>query len=276
MKNFSTFGFKYKPIFEYLNNLTSITDKLNYIEYINKEINKNLNYLNTDFAIMRIFQDWGVNPYIEETREQQHILHLNKKRTPEEIDELKLDIERNSCDLLKTTLKEEISTADTYNEYIEVHQKLMRRLEEIRTDLNFEKEYLLKVTKSYDERNSITNTIAKTEPSLESQNEITDEKDKIPKIIIKSSLSDVTRIIQAMIDSGIISSKTEIKQLARLFHDPNFENKFTATKSRIKNTNSRSNSKELVDFIKELLPALKNPQLEEIVEDIEDLQKKIV
>ena len=76
----------------------------------------------------------------------------------------------------------------------------------------------------------------------------------IERMKVKSSLTDVVRIFEAMKESEIISNKTPVKEFAAMFfHEPTekylFERNYNATKSRLKNDGSSSNSDELVEFI---------------------------
>lgn len=78
------------------------------------------------------------------------------------------------------------------------------------------------------------------------------------KIIGKVGLADVTRIFEAMKQSGIISSKTEVSQIARIFFSSkedtkSFIAKYNATKRDIVKNEANSKSDELLEFIKLLI-----------------------
>jgi hypothetical protein len=104
----------------------------------------------------------------------------------------------------------------------------------------------------------------------------------IERIKIKSSLTDVVRIFEAMKKAEIIFNKTEVKQFAQLFYSEpieklNFERKYNSAKSRIIKEKSSSNSKELVEFIKYLCEdglIRKDSEIDEIIKHLEQIQKK--
>jgi len=106
----------------------------------------------------------------------------------------------------------------------------------------------------------------------------------IYRIFIKSGISDIVRIFESMKDSGIISRKTEVLKIARLFfHSPIDKSKFVAKYNSIKreiNYNNRnSNSRELADFVKKLITKnFKNKRiiLADISNHLDVLQKNII
>ena len=107
---------------------------------------------------------------------------------------------------------------------------------------------------------------------------------EIERIMIKSGLSDVVRIFEAMKEAGIISLKTEVKQFAELFFSEvtdksSFERKYNATKSRMKKEESSSNSKELFEFVTGLISTSykgKGAEIERIIKRLEEMQKNII
>lgn len=140
-----------------------------------------------------------------------------------------------------------------------------------------EKDYLKKVRNSQREYKS---------PRRTYQKQINKELD-INKIYIKiekNGLSDVVRIFEAMNEAGIISTKTEVKQIVQMFFkEANdikaLEANYNATKSRIKNHRSSSNSKELVKFIIYLCGNSfhdKEVELHEIILSLEQIKKNII
>ncbi len=104
------------------------------------------------------------------------------------------------------------------------------------------------------------------------------------KIIIKSQFVDIVRIFEAAKIAGIIWMKTEVKEFANLFFSNQtssllFEKKYNATVHRITKDESRSNSKELVEFVKCLCSKSfrgDHRALNEIIEYLEKLQKNII
>jgi hypothetical protein len=121
-----------------------------------------------------------------------------------------------------------------------------------------------------------------SERMLMDKNEI--DNDDIERIKILSSMSDVVRILEAKKKAGIISTKTEVKQIAKMFHTETadsflFEKKYNATKNRLEKEKSSSNSQPLVYFIKILCEEAfhnKEKQIEEIIGHLEGLQKNII
>ena len=93
------------------------------------------------------------------------------------------------------------------------------------------------------------------------------------RISIGEEQVDIVRIFEAMYSSGIISAKTGIEQVARLFfNDPEGIDKFVTyynnQKNRILEEGSKSNSKNLKQFIKLLLNELKKSDVKDIVEHL--------
>ena len=99
------------------------------------------------------------------------------------------------------------------------------------------------------------------------------------RIKITSSLSDVVRILSAMIRAKIISMKTEVKQFAQMFFSEpieqiNFEKKYNATYNRIKKEESSTKSEPLVEFVITLCKeAFKNKpgEIEIIITELEKI-----
>ncbi len=118
----------------------------------------------------------------------------------------------------------------------------------------------------------------------EEPEEIKDDFNVVDRIKIKSSLTDVVRIFEAMKQAEIISDKTPVRQYAELFFSDiagqiRFERNYNATKNRIEKLKSTSNSKELLNFILFMIEKCykgKDSELEKIVRHIEYLQKNII
>jgi len=94
---------------------------------------------------------------------------------------------------------------------------------------------------------------------------------KTEKLKIQGKLVDIVRIFEAMFATGIISAKTEIKQIAQLyFNDPldidKFVDNYNSQKSRIGYNASKSNSPNLKLFIEELSKGLKEKDVDEIID----------
>lgn len=104
----------------------------------------------------------------------------------------------------------------------------------------------------------------------------------IVKITGKYGPTDITRIFEAMSEAGIISKKTEVTQIARIFFaDPKkrlaLEKAIHARKKDTVEAGRSSNSEELLEFTKILISKSfhkKDAFLEKLVRHIEDLQKK--
>ena len=104
----------------------------------------------------------------------------------------------------------------------------------------------------------------------------------IVKINARSGLSDVVRIFESMKESGIISAKTEVSQIVSIFFSESVDNKraidtYNRNNSEIRNDESNSNSKQLVEFTKILITksfGRKKKVLEEIADHIVKEQKK--
>jgi len=107
---------------------------------------------------------------------------------------------------------------------------------------------------------------------------------EIDRISLKTSMADIVRIFEAMKEAGIISLKTEVKQIAELFFgevaDKNsFEKKYNATKCRIKKEESASKSAELFQFIITVINKSykgKGAEIERIIKYLETMQKNII
>ncbi len=97
------------------------------------------------------------------------------------------------------------------------------------------------------------------------------------KISIIGKKVDIVRIFEAMLKAGIISSKTEIKQIAQLFFtDPidisSFEKNYNATAHRLKDQASLSTSKNLNHFIKLLSERLRQQDVDDLITHLEKLK----
>lgn len=105
--------------------------------------------------------------------------------------------------------------------------------------------------------------------------------ENIVKITGKYGPTDITRIFEAMKTANIISLKTEVPQIARIFFaDPakrkELESMLYARKRDTVEMDRNSNSQELVEFIKILIEksfSKKENVLEELIRHIELLQK---
>lgn len=106
--------------------------------------------------------------------------------------------------------------------------------------------------------------------------------DDIVKITGKYGPTDITRIFEAMKKAKIISTKTEVTQIARIFFAKPLEQKkfqagYNAKKNKLEKEKSNSNSQELLNFLKILIKegfSKKDKDLEELLNHIEELQKK--
>lgn len=103
--------------------------------------------------------------------------------------------------------------------------------------------------------------------------------DNIVQIISKSGVSDIVRIFEAMFDSHIISMKTEVTQIAKMFFsDPleakNFTDQYYARKNDNDKFNRNSNSKELVKFIEIIIEKSFNKK-ETILDELADHIAKV-
>ncbi len=105
----------------------------------------------------------------------------------------------------------------------------------------------------------------------------------VDRIKVKSGMSDIVRIFEAMKEEEVISSKTPVKEIAELFFSEPadkylFEKKYNSIKSRLKIDGSSSNSEELVMFVITLCRKSfhdKEYALEKIIKSLEELQKNI-
>ena len=93
------------------------------------------------------------------------------------------------------------------------------------------------------------------------------------KILISTEQVDIVRICEAMYSSGIISAKTEIKQIAQLFFsDPKdiekFVSNYNSQKKKILDQDSESNDQNLIHFIKILSNRLEKFDIKEIIEHL--------
>jgi len=93
------------------------------------------------------------------------------------------------------------------------------------------------------------------------------------KISIIEEQINIVRIFEAMYSSGIISAKTEIKQIAQLFFSNTRDiDKFVTNYNRLKkiilDKDPRSNSKKITKFIKLLLNGLKKFGIKDILEHL--------
>lgn len=97
------------------------------------------------------------------------------------------------------------------------------------------------------------------------------------KISIIGKKIDVVRIFEAMRKAKITSDKQgEIKKYGNIFTDENFVDNYYAERRRLERDQSSSNSKEIIDFIKILCETSikdKNPEIEQIINHLEKLQK---
>ncbi len=106
----------------------------------------------------------------------------------------------------------------------------------------------------------------------------------IVKIKGKYGLVDIARIFEAMKNAGIISTKTEVSQIAQIFFTDTLERtkfitKYNSTKSDIKKNFTNSNSTELVEFVKILISSSfdkKGSELLELEKHISELQKNLI
>lgn len=120
--------------------------------------------------------------------------------------------------------------------------------------------------------------------------EIIKEDDKniissdIVKIVGKTGLIDISRIFIAMEKSGIISSKTEASQIARIFFSEPIDKeklarKFISNRNDQDKNQRNSNSNELAEFIKILIENNFNKK-EKVLSDLEThinkLQKNLI
>lgn len=107
------------------------------------------------------------------------------------------------------------------------------------------------------------------------------EKNQTGLVKIKGKTVDIVRIFEAMMDAKIISSKTEIPQLAKIFfveplEGKKFVDQYYARKDEINDIGRNSNSRELVDFVKKLIEksfSKKEKILDELAEHILQLNK---
>lgn len=103
---------------------------------------------------------------------------------------------------------------------------------------------------------------------------VTSERKSEPdKILITEEQVDIVRIFEAMYSSGIITAKTEARQIAQLFlSDSGGIEKFVANynnqKRKILEEGTKSNSKNLKQFVKLLLKDLKKSDVKDIVEHL--------
>ncbi len=119
---------------------------------------------------------------------------------------------------------------------------------------------------------------------LESNNRADKNVAGIVKITAKYGLADITRIFEAMKEAEIISKITEVSQIANIFFagttgQNDFIKKYNATKGDIKNKETKSNSNELLEFIKILTTnsfAGKKEYLEKLRNHIYELQKNLI
>lgn len=93
------------------------------------------------------------------------------------------------------------------------------------------------------------------------------------KISITKEQIDIVRILGAMYSSGIIPSKTEVKQIAQLFFSKpdeieKFVSDYDSQKKRILDGDSGSDSENLIRFIKSLSNQLKKFEIKEIIEHL--------
>ncbi len=103
------------------------------------------------------------------------------------------------------------------------------------------------------------------------------------RIKVKSGMTDVVRIFEAMKEEGVISSKTTVKDIAELFFSEPadkylFEKKYNSIKNRLKKDGSSSNSEELIMFVLTLCRKSfydKEYALEKIIKSLDELQKNI-
>jgi len=124
----------------------------------------------------------------------------------------------------------------------------------------------------YDYKNKITQCyllkLGKVKPA---------STDTTEKFSIIGKQVDIVRIFEAMSEVGIISSKTEIKQIAKLFFtDPvditSFEKNYNATAHRLKDQASLSTSKNLNHFIKSLSERLRQQDVDDLIRHLEKLK----
>lgn len=108
------------------------------------------------------------------------------------------------------------------------------------------------------------------------------ETDTGNKILIKSGLSDVVRIIEIMKEADIISARTNAVQIAGIFFSEpelknSFDKKYTAIKSKLYRNGHASNSEPLMNFTKILIETSfgkKDHKLDELIEFIEEVQRR--
>jgi hypothetical protein len=136
----------------------------------------------------------------------------------------------------------------------------------------------------YMEESSLKKKLEKEIEKAKSEISNTEQIGTIVKIKGKYGLVDIARIFEAMKEAGIISTKTEVSQIAQVFFsdalDRNkFVTKYNATKSDFKNNMTNSNSAELLDFIKILISNSldkKKSELLELEKHISNLQKNLI
>lgn len=126
----------------------------------------------------------------------------------------------------------------------------------------------------------LENEIKKIDEEIKTNNMV----QGIVKIKGKYGLVDITRIFEAMKKAGIISTKTEVLQIAQIFFSDALERnkfitKYNSTKSDFKKNFTNSNSAELLDFIKILISSSydkKESELLELEKHISELQKNLI
>ncbi len=104
----------------------------------------------------------------------------------------------------------------------------------------------------------------------------------VSKIKVKSSITDIVRIFEAMKTAEIISMKTSVAQFAELFFSETidvkrYEANYNARKSETINLGRNSNSKQLENFVKIIINDSfdkKDRVLESIIRNIEQIQKR--
>jgi len=123
----------------------------------------------------------------------------------------------------------------------------------------------------YMEDNGLKKRLEKEIEKLEKEVKGIEEEGSIVKIAGKYGLVDITRIFEAMKEAGIISTKTEVSQIARIFFaeklkQKDFISKYNSAKKDIKKDFSSSKSKELLEFLKILITVCYNSKEYELLE----------
>ena len=184
--------------------------------------------------------------------------HQTKEEAP--LIEEKLESTEETTEPIKEIPESAEETAEPKEEILELTEEIAEPKEEI-IEFTEDELKLIKETPKLSE--------VKTKPTKVTRV----SKPAQDKILISTEQVDIVRICEAMYSSGIISAKTEIKQIAQLFFsDPKdiekFVSNYNSQKKKILDQDSESNDQNLIHFIKILSNRLEKFDIKEIIEHL--------